>query len=211
MDIYEAYQNWADTYDSETNFTRDLDRLVTRETLRNLHFGAALEIGCGTGKNSSLLAHISQTVYALDFSEGMINLARENVDADNICFILADVTREWPCNTHSVDLVTCNLVLEHIENLSFIFTEAHRVLAETGRLFISELHPFRQYLGKKARFERNGRTHTIPAFVHHISDFTGAAQHAGFHLIALREWWHPDEKQTEPPRIVSFLFRKDRG
>ena len=40
----------------------------------------------------------------------------------------ADITREWPIENNVIDLVTCNLILEHIENLDFIFSEANRCL-----------------------------------------------------------------------------------
>jgi ubiquinone/menaquinone biosynthesis C-methylase UbiE len=70
---------------------------------------------------------------------------------------------------------TCNLVLEHVRDLSFIFKEASRVLVESGQFFISELHPFRQYQGTQANFFRNQQRTEIQAFVHHISDFTSAA------------------------------------
>ena len=40
---------------------------------------------------------------------------------------------------------------------SFIFSEASRVLADAGRFFICELHPFRHYQGCQANFQRGGR------------------------------------------------------
>ena len=126
-------------------------------------------------------------------------------------FLLADITRQWPCAEESADLVVCNLVLEHIEDLSFVFSEAHRSLVEGGRFFICELHPFLQYQGKKARFQRDQGTIEIQAFVHHLSDFLGAAGDAGLALDGCREWWH-EEDQGQPPRLVSFVFgKRDAG
>jgi len=77
MNIQEAYTDWSATYDVDRNLTRDLDQLATRETLSNLRFKSILELGCGTGKNTALLAQIGEHVLALDFSEGMIEKARE--------------------------------------------------------------------------------------------------------------------------------------
>jgi hypothetical protein len=96
-------------------------------------------------------------------------------------------------------------VLEHIRDLSFIFAEASRVLVQTGRFFVSELHPFRQYQGTQATFQRNQQTTQIPAFVHHISDFIDAAEANNLELTSMREWWHPED-QNKPPRLVSFMF-----
>jgi len=207
MNIQKAYNEWSASYDSDENLTRDLDQQVLREALASLHVQSILELGCGTGKNTSFLIQIGRRVHALDFSEGMIAKAREKVRAENVKFSIADLTRQWPCEDESYQLIVCSLVLEHIEDLVFIFSEAFRVLQEKGRFLIHELHPFRQYEGKKARFERDGETTEIPAFVHHISDFTNAASQQGFTLVKLDERWHTAD-QNKPPRLVSFLFEK---
>jgi malonyl-CoA O-methyltransferase len=207
MSIKKAYNEWSETYDTDQNLTRDLDQQVTREVLANLHFKSILELGCGTGKNTAFLVGIGTRVRALDFSEGMIEKASDKVKAENVEFSVADLTQKWPCEDRSYDLIVCNLVLEHIEDLSFIFSEAFRVLAEKGKFLINELHPFRQYEGKKARFEKGAGVTEIPAFVHHISDFVSAALINGLNLIKLNESWH-EQDQSKPPRIISFLFEK---
>ena len=207
MKIQEAYTDWSATYDLDRNLTRDLDQFATRETLSNLYCKSILELGCGTGKNTELLAQIGERVLALDFSEGMIEKAREKLSFDYVTFAVADITQPWVCEDQSIDLVTCNLVLEHIRDLSFIFREAYRVLVESGQLFISELHPFRQYQGTQANFLRNQQRTEIQAFVHHISDFTSAATANDLKLARMKEWWH-EEDQNKPPRLVSFMFDK---
>lgn len=206
--IQDAYTDWSATYDLDRNLTRDLDQLITRDTLSNLRFQSILEIGCGTGKNTALLAQIGQHVSALDFSAGMIEKARAKLSLDNVTFEVADITQPWPCEDQSIDLVVCNLVLEHIPDLSFIFSEASRVLIKTGRFFVSELHPFRQYQGTQANFQRNQETTQIPAFVHHISDFIAAAAGNNLALASMKESWH-QEDQNKPPRLVSFVFEKE--
>jgi len=210
MSIQRAYNDWSASYDTDENLTRDLDQKVTRETLAalaNLRFKSILEIGCGTGKNTAFLSQIGTRVHALDFSQGMIERARAKIKAENVRFAMADLTEKWPCEDGSYDLVLCNLVLEHIEDLRFIFSEAFRVLAEKGKFLINELHPFRQYEGKKARFSSDEGVTEIPAFVHHISDFLNAASSNGLTLVKLNECWHEEDK-NKPPRIVSFLFEK---
>ena len=207
MNIQNAYNEWSETYDTDQNLTRDLDQKVTREALTPLHFDSILELGCGTGKNTLFLAQVGTHVHALDFSEGMIEKAREKVKAENVRFSVADLRQTWPCEDRAYDLVVCNLVLEHIEDLSFIFSEAFRVLKGNGRFLINELHPFRQYEGKKARFNRGEAVTEIPAFVHHISDFVNEASSHGLKLVQLNEFWH-EQDEGKPPRIVSFVFEK---
>ena len=207
MSIQKAYNEWSQTYDTDRNLTRDLDQQVLMEKLANQHFHSILEIGCGTGKNTAFLAHVGTRVHALDFSEGMIEEARKKVKATNVRFSLADLTQTWPCEDGAYDIIVCNLVLEHIEDFSFVFSEAFRVLQARGRFLINELHPFRQYEGKKARFDRGQGEIEVPAFVHHISDFLNAASDKGFRLVQLHERWHPEDL-NKPPRIISFLFEK---
>ena len=207
MNIQRAYNNWSDTYDEDENLTRDLDKIVTKKNLGDLKFKSILEIGCGTGKNTNLFSQISESVIALDFSEGMINKARDKIQANNVTFIFSDITKKWPDEIPLVDLVACNLILEHIEYLNFIFTEASKKLVNGGKFYISELHPFRQYQGKKARFEREGETTHINAFIHNISDFINSADSNNFKLLKLKEWWHEDD-ENKTPRLITFLFKK---
>jgi malonyl-CoA O-methyltransferase len=207
MSIQNAYNDWSETYDSDENFTRDLDGQVTREALANQQFHSILEIGCGTGKNTEFLVRVGSRVHALDFSKGMIEKAMEKVQASNVKFSVADLTQTWLADDQSYDLIVCNLVLEHIEDLSFIFSEASRVLEAGGQFLINELHPFRQYERKKARFTTAEGVTEISAFVHHISEFLNAAARNGLTLVKLNEWWH-EKDQDKPPRLISLSFRK---
>jgi len=207
MSVQAAYDDWAATYDLDRNLTRDLDQVVTRKTLAHRRSRSILEMGCGTGKNTPLLADIGEKVLALDFSQAMINRAKEKLPLDHVTFAVADLTTPWPCDDQSVDLIVCNLVLEHIGDLSFIFSETFRALVGGGHFFICELHPFRQYQGIKANFKRDQATIEIPAFVHHMSEFVHAAQSNKLTIESFNEWWHEDD-QDKLPRLVSFLFKK---
>ena len=208
MSIQNAYNDWSASYDADENLTRDLDQQVTREMLAVQHFKSILEIGCGTGKNTVFLAQIGEKVHALDFSQGMIQKAMEKVKAQNARFSLADLTQPWPCEDQAYDLLVCNLVLEHIKDISFIFSEAARILENEGEFLLNELHPFRQYEGKKARFQSDEEVTEVQAFVHHISDFVAAASGSGLRLLKLNERWHEADRQGKPPRIISFVFQK---
>ena len=207
MSIQDAYTHWSLTYDEDRNRTRDLDQQVTYSTLSGQHVGSIVETGCGTGKNTAFLAEIGDKITALDFSAGMLARAREKVQAANVTFVETDLTQVWPVEDRSADLVVCNLVLEHIENLHFIFVQAARVLLPGGRFFVCELPPFRQYQGTQATFQRGDGAVLIDAYVHHISDFLAAAKASGLSLASLNEWWHVED-EGKPPRLASFVFVK---
>jgi malonyl-CoA O-methyltransferase len=207
MGIQNAYDEWSETYDTDENLTRDLDQRVTLELFSNLQFDSILEIGCGTGKNTVFLAKIGSVVHAVDFSRSMIEKAQEKVQAENVHFSILDITQRWDFEDQFFDLIVCNLVLEHIEDLSLVFSEATRMLQTKGYFFINELHPFRQYKGKKARFSMNEKEIEVEAFVHHVSDFFYAATENGLTLTKLNEYWH-EADQDKPPRILSLLFER---
>jgi len=208
MNVQTAYNQWSTAYDAVTNPTRDLDHAVVQQTLGSLSCESVLETGCGTGKNTAVLADVGQQVLALDFSDGMLAQAREKVAAGHVRFARADLTQPWPVPDQAFDLISCNLVLEHIEDLGFVFAQGARALKAGGRLFVCELHPTKQYMGSQARFEHGGSVTLIPVYLHHLTDFTRAAEQNGFALDELREWWHADDDRAKQPRLVSFMFRK---
>lgn len=207
MSIQDAYDEWSKNYDADQNLTRDLDAQATRAALAGRRFKSMLELGCGTGKNTVFFAQITDAVHALDFSQGMLEKARLKAQAGNIRFEAADLTKPWPCVDSAYDLLACNLVLEHIADLSHIFSEAARVLSPRGVFLINELHPFKQYRGSRARFERSESTVEVDAFVHHISEFINTASGHGLKLVRFEELWHATDVD-KPPRIASFLFEK---
>lgn len=205
--VQQAYNQWAATYDVAENKTRDLDQTATQTILSNIPFSDVLEWGCGTGKNTIWLAQEAKHLTAVDFSEVMMARAKEKITLDKVQFVAADITQTWPFNSAAYDLVTCNLLLEHIAQLPPVFAEAHRVLKPNGTFFISELHPFKQYTGSKARFEQGNEQIVLDCYVHHISDFFNSAVANGFRCIKLNEWF---DEEKGLPRLITFLFEKEK-
>ncbi|NJW52513.1 class I SAM-dependent DNA methyltransferase [Salinimicrobium oceani] len=205
MNTSDSYNTWANSYDAMSNKTRDLEGEVLRKTFLNPHYGNILELGCGTGKNTGWLSEKADYVTAIDFSPKMIEKARKKITAENVTFTEADLRLDWPVKPGWANLITCSLVLEHIEDLDFIFAEAARALKRNGKFYICELHPGKQYSGSRARFETEAGLHTPEAFVHHISDFLTAAKAHKFNLLDLNE--HFDQPREENiPRLISMVF-----
>lgn len=207
MNNQQAYNKWATTYNDVANKTRDVEQAAKKEILNNLPYSSVLELGCGTGKNTSFLLQRAATVIAVDFSEGMIARAKEKVQSEKVNFVQADINKSWGFVNQPVDLITCSLVLEHIEHLEPVFEKAASALNKGGHLYIGELHPFKQYTGSKARFENGDETFVLDCYIHHISEFSNLASQHGFSLMKLNEWF--DEDNKELPRILTLLFRKN--
>jgi len=207
MSTQNLYNKWSSTYDEVENKTRDLEKFAGQQVLSSIQFERILELGCGTGKNTKWLAKKAKHVLAVDLSEAMIAKAKEKVNEANVQFQQADITKHWDFVMHSPDVITCSLILEHIEDLDFIFKQAGKVLQSGGQFYICELHPYKQYAGSKARFETEQGVQVLECFIHHASDYFEAAIKNNFTCVTFKEWFDEEDKSI-PPRLISFLFQK---
>ena len=205
MDTKQAYNQWAESYDSVVNKTRDLEQAAAKSFLEHADFSRVIEIGCGTGKNTVWIASKAHHLIALDFSEEMMKVAKGKVKDDHVEFVQADITKPWDFG--KATLVTCSLVLEHIEDIAFVFEEVSLTLESGGLFYLCELHPYKQLQASRARFEHEGKLIELEYFIHHISDFFQAAQKYSLTCIQLQEWFDDDDRKAVP-RLVSFLFKK---
>ena len=206
MDVKEAYNNWAEQYDTNANKTRDLEAKALRRSLTGMPFQNCLEIGCGTGKNTVWLIEKAKHITAVDLSEEMLAKARGKIQSDKVQFVQADINRPWAFSGGNYDLVTFSLVLEHIENLEAVFEKAAAALIGGGYMYIGELHPFKQYTGSKARFETENGTQVVTCYNHHVSEFVQSAKKHGFQVADINEYF--DEDQGEIPRILTLILKK---
>jgi len=208
-----AYDRWARTYDTDANRTRDLDASVVRRSAPNVEGRDVLELGPGTGKNTTWLARRARSVIGLDASAGMLAIARERIAsdgvADHVQLVHHDITTAWPIATASIDVVIGDLVLEHVEEVACVFAEAARVLRPSGSAFICELHPIRQFLGGRAHFvdSESGEAVEVPVFRHTVSEFVNCGIGAGLVVERLDEW-SDDDSVGAAPRLLSMVFRR---
>lgn len=207
MDTREAYNHWASQYDTNDNKTRDLEAQALRSTLSSVKFSNCLEIGCGTGKNTSWLADKANSITAVDFSEEMLAKAKDKIGSAKVQYRQADITTEWTFAEGPYDLVTFSLVIEHIYDLDHIFSETAKHLRPGGHVYIGELHPIKQYAGSKARFETAQGLQIVECFNHHISDFIQTAKKYGLGPIDVNEFFDDDDR-SGMPRILMLLLKK---
>jgi ubiquinone/menaquinone biosynthesis C-methylase UbiE len=115
-----------------------------------------------------------------------------------------NLKEEWKLE-ETFDLITCSLVLEHIEDLNHIFKEASKVLKQGGLFYLGEVHPMKQYLGTKARFDNGNGVFEVECFVHHTMDYFQAGKNNGFECYEFKEWFDDNGKV---PRLLTMIFRK---
>ena len=181
MKTEEAYNRWAATYDNDENLTRTLDEKVLKTILSDIKGKDIIEAGCGTGKNTFWLAQRANSINAFDFSDKMLKVAKEKIQLENVIFKKHNITTKWPYIDNFCDIVTINLVLEHIQDITTVFKEAYRVLKPSGNLYICELHP------KKVYFQ--------------------AGKNAGFRHVNFVDWFDEIDN-NETPRLLSMQLAK---
>lgn len=207
MNTRDLYNQWSSSYDEVENKTRDLEKIAGQRVLTGLNTGTVIELGCGTGKNTSWLAEAATHLTAVDFSEDMMAVAKGKIRRDNVVFQQADISQPWTFTDRKADLVTCSLILEHIQDLHTVFQQVRDHLKDNGHFYVCELHPFKQYSGSKARFETPAGTKVLPCYVHHLTDYLEAATASSLSLADIREWFD-NEDRSGLPRLISFLFRR---
>jgi ubiquinone/menaquinone biosynthesis C-methylase UbiE len=212
-DIAAAYNEWAESYDTDHNRTRDLAAQVLRQVDLNFADRRVIEVGCGTGRNTEWLSKLAagpRQIVGLDFSEEMLERARVRVRDSRIRLIQHDVRAAWPLADISADVVIVMLVLEHVEDIRAVFAEAFRTLSAGGECFICELHPMRQLMGGQAQFTsaQTGEHRRVPAFLHNTSEYVQAGLSCGFELLHLGEWRDVDAQASDFPRLLSLQLRK---
>jgi ubiquinone/menaquinone biosynthesis C-methylase UbiE len=105
-----------------------------------------LDLGCGTGAVTLLLASRGITVQAVDHSPEMIEVAKDKAQraglAERIAFHVGDV-RDLPFESGRFDGVTCQRVLHHLSDPATVLAEVDRVLKPGGFFYLSDTIPDR--------------------------------------------------------------------
>lgn len=103
-----------------------------------------LDLGSGAGFDCFLAAKKvgkSGKVLGVDFSEEMINKARENAknwESENVEFRFGDI-EELPIGDGSIDIIISNCVINLAPDKSKVFAESHRVLKNGGKMYLSDI------------------------------------------------------------------------
>ncbi|RKY88002.1 hypothetical protein DRQ15_10395 [candidate division KSB1 bacterium] len=95
-----------------------------------------LDLGCGDGYLSYLIAKKGFVVTSLDISPKRLEKFKDIAEKYHIEQKIGDVTNTGLVS-QSFDLIVCSEVLEHIENYKDVLKEAHRLLAPGGRFILS--------------------------------------------------------------------------
>jgi len=104
------------------------------------------DYGCGTGiLNLLLLLKGYSHVHGVDVVEKFNNNIIEYLEFDNASFKLIGEDDRLPFDDASFDVISSSLVLEHVENADFYYSEAARLLKPGGVCFFNFPHRLKPY------------------------------------------------------------------
>lgn len=98
------------------------------ETIRNVEFNSVLDVGCGEGlvMKSMEKELRGKQCFAIDFDMNEVVDAKKNLD---FCTVNQGSVYELDFADHSLDMVICTEVFEHLENPEAALKEIERVAA----------------------------------------------------------------------------------
>ena len=179
----------ADNYDRLNHImTLGMDRCWRRRAVQGLQ-GKVLDVACGTGDMSVLLAKQGCTVTGIDISDEMLNIAQRKSSAGvatsasgTPAYQVADA-EHLPFDDATFDIITCAFGIRNFVHFEQGLSEMARVLEPGGRMVILELstpdnpiiRPFYNFYARHvipwmgARIAGNREAYTyLPASIEHF-------------------------------------------
>jgi malonyl-CoA O-methyltransferase len=129
---WRSYDNYASVQKKVCEKSIEILNQLNRE------FTVVADFACGTGISTQYLINNvrHKKIYAIDFSEKLINVARRKLGCDSAEYILADFdSLLFPEKT--VDMIFCNMGLQWSLNLKKTLTVFNSYLKESGILIFS--------------------------------------------------------------------------
>lgn len=211
-EIASAYSNYAKIHDEFYNSIeglrplREMEEKFLRRALQLARKELALDVGCGPGRYTRILAHHFKRVYAVDISRSMLNVLRIQHGEKNIVPIVAS-SDYLPFQSETFDLYLSFFgAINHSSKRTI--DEAVRVLKKNGVLvasFASPLPPWRMLRVFPSRISTPGGQ--VPMIHYPASWFKQYLQMNGMNVLKLHGayWILPLKFKKKPNRALRLL------
>jgi len=139
-----AAEGWLDFVRTGKDHWRDgINNPATFKLMGKIKRKTVLDLACGEGYNTRVIARKGAKVTGIDQSQKMIDFARmeERKQPLGIRYCQMDASHLIGISDTSFDLVTCFMALHDIENYEDAVAEVARVLKHGGRFIFSIPHP----------------------------------------------------------------------
>jgi len=135
---------WNERMAEGNDFFNVLVWPAVEKLLQPLEGGRLLDVACGNGLTSRRLAQAKAKVTAFDFSEAMINFAKQQNGQSNIDYRIIDATNRealLELGVGSFDSALCNMALMDMADVHPLMSCLALLLRPNGRFVFSVLHP----------------------------------------------------------------------
>jgi 2-polyprenyl-3-methyl-5-hydroxy-6-metoxy-1,4-benzoquinol methylase len=140
----EASRPWADfVWTGKDYYREEMNNPATLRMVGKVKDKQLLDLSCGEGYNTRILAKKGARVIGVDFSKDMIKLARQREKKDRlgIRYFVSDAADLKELESERFDIVTCFMALMDIERYEDAISQVARVLKKNGRFVFSITHP----------------------------------------------------------------------
>ncbi|KAL3491788.1 S-adenosyl-L-methionine-dependent methyltransferase [Aspergillus germanicus] len=210
IETVDAYNRWAEVYDTDGNFLQALDTIEMHNLLPYFlarvqsEFAAEktlklVDLGCGTGRNTLQLARLAQAgaqITGVDASPGMLAVAKATVEAEGKGQVtlgeydLLSPDAPIPASLQDGVLaagVISTLVLEHIP-LDLFFSGAAKLVRPGGYFLVTNMHADMGAISQAGFVDEKTGTKIRPtSYAHTTGDVVAAAEKVGFEVVGLEE------------------------
>lgn len=129
-----AYDEWFDT--PWGRYAAGVETGAVLRALGNIEGAVAIDVGCGTGRLTGILAAAGARIIGVDSEPAMLDIARHRVDL----LVSADAL-VLPIRDNSVDIALAVTVLEFIADPPAAMAELARIVRPGGCILIGALNP----------------------------------------------------------------------
>ena len=204
----EAAESWIEFVREGKDYYREgLNNPATFRLIGNVKGKRVLDLACGEGYNTRILARKGAVVVGVDFSEKMIERARkdESVDRLGITYLVSDAADLKELPSSHFDLVTCFMSLHDIERYEDAVSEVARVLNKKGRFVFSIPHPCFEGIMKDRKGWRNISGMRYDEEAENLGEGASSQleKRSYFEVVRYEVFWTM-ERITKPFKTVSF-------
>lgn len=148
---YKDMKTWNDyavDYDQKVGETGDLDHenIINPkilELLGDVQDKKILDLGCGNGYFSRMLAREGANMTGVDISSDLIEIAIKKTKEQklNINYIVSDASDIKAIESNKFDIIVSNMAFMDIENIDHTIKECSRLVKDNGILLFSIVNP----------------------------------------------------------------------
>lgn len=188
-DVREAYSQWAKVYGNQEQALFKMEEAELLPLAGEVRGKRILDVGCGTGRYAIQFAAGGGVVTGIDLCPEMLAVADREARKQNLDLSLFAgdfLSMEVPSGPY--DLIFSSLAVTHFPVLSDFLGRLSPLLAENGKMIISDIHPSFKALGGNVGFLEGDSFIEIPHQWHFAADFFSAARQTGLTVVNIHEF-----------------------